>query len=444
MARRGPREIELAVEALGEDGLGEGTYDGRRVKARNALPGETVNVRVLKRRRGEWFGEADTPGPPPAQGEAGAIRRNAPCPNYPRCGGCVMQHIDYAAQLEHKTRLLERLLAANGIAPQRWRAPVTGPRLHYRFKARLGVRVVGDELLVGFREGFSNRVARMDDCKTLALPFARMLPDLKRSLARLSSPHRIPQVELAAGDRTFAVIIRHLEPLTGRDLDTLAGFGAASGMSVYLQPGGYDTVAPLNGGSGMLDYINPELGLRYEFLPTDFTQVNPYINRALVRQAVLALQPLDERVAVDLFCGIGNFGLALARLGARVHGFESAGGAVERATRNAAGNGLTGRAEFAVADLYDSRCPPLPDSDVLMLDPPRSGAGPNLERWVDSSRLQRIVYVSCNPRTFASDAARLGAAGYDLLEAGIFDMFPHTAHVETLGIFVRPGVPTRG
>lgn len=432
MARRGPREIDLTVAALGEDGLGEGCYEERRVKARNALPGEAVHVRVLKRRRGVWFGEADVPDVPAPE------RRQPPCPAFPRCGGCALQHLDYGVQLAHKNHQLMALLQEAGVRPGRVRAPVTGPRLHYRHKARLGVRVVGDQVLVGFREGFSNRVARMDDCKTLAQPFARMLPALKQALAGMSQPDRIPQVELAAGDRDFAVVVRHLYDLQPADRDRLMTFAVNSGMRVYLQPGGYDTVHRLDGPERPLSYGNPDFGVNYEFAVTDFTQVNPYINRALVRTAMLALPPRPGASAVDLFCGIGNFSLALARNGVPVWGAENAAGAVERARHNAVRNALAGQAEFAVADLYDARCPALPEADYLLLDPPRSGAGPNLDRWAAGQRLRRIVYVSCNPATFASDAAVLAGRGFELEEVGIFDMFPHTAHVETLGVFRRP------
>jgi len=438
MARRGPREIELSVDTLGEDGLGSGTFDGRPVRARNALPGETVNMRVLKRRRGVWFGEADTP---EAAGRA-AARVTPPCPNYPRCGGCALQHLDYAEQLRHKSAQLHALLAAEGVTPGRVHAPVAGPRFHYRYKARLGVRVVGGELLAGFREGFSNRVARMSDCKTLALPFAAMLGPLREALAGFEAPDRIPQVELAGGDRQFAIIVRHLAALGEGDQARLRDLEARTGVRVFLQSGGYDTVTPLDPDrSPYLSYANPELGLCFEFLPTDFTQVNPFINRALVQRALLALAPRPGAVATDLFCGIGNFSLALARRGVHVHGLESAPGAVARAERNARLNGLGGRAEFAVADLYDAACPDVPESTYLLLDPPRSGAGPNLERWAGSATVERIAYVSCNPRTFAADAARLARLGFPLQEVGVFDMFPHTAHVETLGLFARGTEP---
>lgn len=433
MTRRGPREIALDVSALTAEGLGEGAFEGRQVLARNALPGEAVNVRVLKRRRGIWYGEADDPA------LASVARRRPPCRFFPRCGGCTLQHLDHEQQLLHKQQVLLADLAAHGVAPGMVRAPYSGPRLHYRFKARLGVRVVGDRLLAGFREGFSNRVVRMDDCKTLALPFARMLPALQTALGRLRRPDQVPQVELAGGDHHHAVIVRHLTALDESDLDVLDEFGRVNGMRVYLQGAGYDSVRPLRGADvgGYLSYENADYGLSFEFLPTDFTQVNPYVNRALVRGALLGLRPRHGARAVDLFCGIGNFSLAMARSGLRVHGFEAAAGAIDRARHNACRNGLSDRAEFALADLYDARCPDLPEAEYLLLDPPRSGAGANLSRWVASPVLERIVYVSCNPRTFSSDAVLLQQAGFVLDEVGIFDMFPHTAHVETLGVFTR-------
>lgn len=432
MTRRGPREVDLTITGLHDDGLGEGDFDGRRVLARNALPGEAVTVRVLKRRGGVWYGEAAAPV------MAAADRRAAPCAAFPRCGGCALQHVDYARQLDHKQRVLMAQLRAHGIEPVQVRAPVSGPRYHYRHKARLGVRRVGEQLLVGFREGFSNRVVRMDDCKTLALPFARMLPGLQRAIAGLQRPERVPQVELAAGDDEFTVIVRHLEALDAGDRDRLMDFSASSGMRVLLQGGGYETVVQLDGSApDPLRYDNVDYGLSFEFLPTDFTQVNPYVNRLLVRHAVLALAPVPGAAAADLFCGIGNFSLALARAGVRVLGLEAADGAVQRARHNAARNRLADRAEFAVADLYHPDCRSLPEVDYLLLDPPRSGAGPNLRRWLAGSGSSRVAYVSCNPRTFASDAKVLAQAGFQLQQVGIFDMFPHTAHIETLGLFTR-------
>jgi 23S rRNA (uracil1939-C5)-methyltransferase len=279
----------------------------------------------------------------------------------------------------------------------------------------------------------------MTECRTLALPLAAALPALGDVLGSLSVAERIPQVELAAGDAAAAFVVRHLDALSPADERALAAFARAGRRAVWLQPAGYDSLRLLepDRSPALLNYANPDFGLLFEFLPTDFTQVNPVVNRALVRSAVLALGVRQGDAVVDLFCGIGNFSLALARAGARVQGFESGPGAVQRAGHNAALNGLTDRAEFAVQDLYEAAAPELPDARLMLLDPPRSGAGPNLRSWVAGSGLERIAYVSCNPGTFAADAVVLQESGFRLAEVGVFDMFPHTAHIETLGLFVR-------
>ncbi len=436
MASRRIREIDVVIEALDADGLGTATYEDRAVRVRNALPGESVHARVLKRRRGTWYAQADSP-------ECGSTDRQMPppCAFFPRCGGCALQHLAYDAQLKHKESRLLRALEQTGVRPQQVRLPVTGPRLHYRYKARLGSRLVGNQLLVGFRESFSSRVTRMDDCKTLALPFARSLPQLQEALSDLEQPHLVPQVELAAGDTEFAYIVRHLQPLTDADRSRLLSFAWESGGRLYLQSGGYDSVHRLDpyDGPDYLAYSNLDFGLRYVFRPTDFTQVNPYINRSLVRSAVMALDPSPGATAADLFCGIGNFALALARLGVNVQGYENASASIERARLNASLNGLSDGAQFRVVDLYHAEGEALPAADFLLLDPPRSGAGPNLRRWASWQQLERIVYVSCNPDTFAEDAWLLQQMGFNLKEVGIYDMFPHTAHVETLGVFQRRG-----
>jgi 23S rRNA (uracil1939-C5)-methyltransferase len=433
MATRQPRRVEVSITALSEEGLGVGVAEQRALLVRDALPGEHVGAIVRKRRGGVWYAQA-------ADRSADAPDRvAAPCPAFPRCGGCTLQHLDYRSQLAHKQQSVLELLARQGIAAGRVRAPVSGPRLHYRHKARLGVRVVDGAVLVGFREGFSNRVARMQACYALARPLTDALAELRDTLAGLSIVDRIPQVEVAAGDTGTAYIVRHLAPLTPADRARLAEFAAGPDRAVYLQPEGYDSIHGLDAAAAMryLSYGNPEFGLLFEFLPTDFTQVNPAINRALVQAAVLGLDPRPGDRVDDLFCGIGNFSLALARRGARVRGLESGADAVVRAQHNAVRNGLAGRAEFAVQDLYHPSGARTSTGRLMLIDPPRSGAGPNLRTWVADDVLERIAYVSCNPRTFATDAAVLRECGFRLAEVGIFDMFPHTAHVETLGLFVR-------
>lgn len=428
-----PPVLEIGIDVLGADGLGKATFRERQLRVKNALAGEQVSVRVVRRRGGLWYAEAGK------IADRASERVEPVCPVFPRCGGCAMQHLDYAAQLENKQSRLLQALDESGVVWERL-APVTaGPRYHYRSKARLGVRVVGGEVLVGFRESFSSRVVRMDACPALVVPLSRLVGPLRSLIAGLSRPDRVPQVELAAGDEATALVLRHLSALSAQDQARIVTFGEAHGVRCYTQSGGYDTVIPAAGASFQpyLSYGNPDFGLHFCFRPTDFTQVNMAMNRRLVRAAVEALDAPPGSRVLDLFCGIGNFSLALAARGLVVRGVESAADAIERARLNAARNGLTGRCEFAVQDLYDADCPDPGKAEFVLLDPPRSGAGPNLAAWLASGDVKRIVYVSCSPASFAADAAILGAKGFSLEQVGIFDMFPHTAHVETLGVFQK-------
>jgi 23S rRNA (uracil1939-C5)-methyltransferase len=433
MARRRIRELSLEVDTLESTGLGVGMFDGRTVKVRNSLPGETVLARVLKRRRGEWFAEAQEITNP------ASARVVPPCAAYPRCGGCSLQHMQYETQLALKHQGLLQALAAARVTPDLVRAPVASTRLHYRRKARLGVRCLGEELLLGFRESFSSRVARLNDCKTLALPAAKLLPALRAALQSLEAKATIPQVEVVVGDLDLALIVRHLQPLIPQDRERLVEFARRYSVQIYLQPGGYDELSLLwpEVEEAHLSYSLEAFGVALQFSVTDFIQANASLNAALVSAAVTAIAPLPGARVADLFCGIGNFSLPLARRGALVTGIETAAGAVARARANAEYNGLTDRCEFRVADLYDPGYGDLGDAQFLLLDPPRTGAGANLPLWLAAPCLRRVVYVSCNPVTFAEDARVLVEAGFMLREVGIYDMFPQTAHVETLGVFVR-------
>lgn len=350
-----------------------------------------------------------------------------------------MQHLRYPEQLALKQQLLLDELDRSDVRPSIVVPARSGPQLGYRTKARLGVRVVGESVLAGFRETYSNRVARMEACEVLIPRFSQLVKPLRQLVSSLSRPESIPQLEVAAGDRDAAVVIRHLEALSPDDFALLGAFERVRGVRVFLQPGGYDSVVPLDDARPpWLGYANPDFGLYYRFLPWDFTQVNLAMNRQLVREALLyAGAEKRQLVLLDLFCGIGNFSLAAASLGWRVTGIEASEAAVERARQNADLNGLGRRCEFLAADLYDPGTDLPLKADCVILDPPRSGAGPNLGRWVEAVAPERIVYVSCQPATFASDAAVLTGRGYRLEHVGIFDMFPHTAHVETLGSFHR-------
>ncbi|MCZ6657198.1 MAG: methyltransferase domain-containing protein [Gammaproteobacteria bacterium] len=433
MARkRLPLFVDVAIVGLDEQGRGIGEVQGRRVRVKNALPGERVKARVLKRQRREWLAETALVLMPSSR------RKAAPCATFPRCGGCAIQHLAETDQLRHKQRLLLDALQTQGVEPVLVRRPVTGPLYGYRTKARLGVRVVNDEPLIGFRETASNRVVRMDTCLTLAPSLARLLGPLKSLVAALSVKARIPQIEVAAGDVEQAIILRHLDPLSIIDHQTLAVFGEVHQVKVLTQSRRYDDLQLVSppGGSPLLNYSVPQYGLCFEFHPVDFTQVNLAMNRRLVADTMAALEPVENRCVGDLFCGIGNFSLALARLGAKVVGLEGSAIAVERATINARVNGVAERCEFHVQDLYDFDRPIVLSAQSLLVDPPRTGMGQHVLRSIQKG-VMKVVYVSCNPATFAADADRLGELGFSLTEVGVYDMFPNTTHVETLGVFQR-------
>ena len=321
---RMPAELTLTIESLDGDGYGVSRYRKqedafeRTIRLKNALPGETVTARMLKRRKGEWFGEAVQ------IDKAAHERADAACEFYPRCGGCAVQHLDYAAQLALKQNALTQALADNGIVAQSLRQPVHGPRFGYRTKARLGVRVVKEEVLVGFRESFSNRVGRMSYCLTLSDSLSVLLAPLKALIQSLSIPRWIPQVEVAAGDNEAALILRHLEPLSKADFDSIRTFGIDHGVRVFTQSGGYETLTSASDTSSgaaesdCLGYQNSDYGLHFLFEPADFTQVNLDMNRKLVRAAIAGLAAPAGAKVLDLFCGIGNFSLPLAATGLSV------------------------------------------------------------------------------------------------------------------------------
>ncbi len=404
----------------------------RTVRIKNALPGEQVRARVLKRRRGEWLGEAyEVERPHPC-------RQRTPCEYYPRCGGCVLQHMRPGQQLLHKQGEVLACLESEGIAAAELLPPVSDAQFSYRTKARLGVRVVGANVMVGFRETLSNRVTRMTACLNLTPALSALIEPLRELVDALSVRERIPQIEIAQGSSHRAIVVRHLDPLAEGDIRALVAFARRNRIAVWSQGGGPDTQTLLHG-QELMTYQNADFGLTLCFRPTEFTQVNEGINVKLVRHAVAALDVQAGDRVLDLFCGIGNFSLALARSGATVVGVEGSDAAVRRARQNAGFNGVAGSCEFHLLDLYDAEPLKGMNANLLLVDPPRSGVGPLMEDWVTCD-IRRIVYVSCNPRTFATDAKRLQVLGFSLRRIRVYDMFPNTAHVETMGVFDRSSV----
>ncbi|MDT8437764.1 MAG: 23S rRNA (uracil(1939)-C(5))-methyltransferase RlmD [Wenzhouxiangellaceae bacterium] len=440
MARRRRRlpvePVALDIDDLAHDGRGVGRHDDKVTFVHGALPGERVEARIIGRNR--RFDEARTV----AVERASADRVTPECPWFEICGGCALQHLAPAAQLSWKQRrLAENFRRIGDVDPAAWRDPITGAPWGYRRRARLSVRNVPAKgrVLVGFREVGGRYVAEIEDCRVLHPAFGERLMSLSALIGRLSIPHRVAQVECAAGDDGAAIVLRHLEPLTDTDLEQLVAWSDDTGIAVWLQPGGPGTVHRLAPAEHQLGYRLEAFDLNFRFHPQQFVQVNAEINRQLVACAVAAMAARPGDRVLDLFCGLGNFSLPLARSAGEVVGVELDESLVASARANADLNGLD-NTRFVAADLQQDierldwmRSP----FDGVLLDPPRSGAAEVLD-LVAATGARRIVYVSCDPATLARDAGTLvHRHGYRLAEAGIADMFPHTAHVESIAVFDR-------
>ncbi len=421
------------------DGRGVVRAAGKAVFVASAIAGERIDFRVRRRRRN--FDEA----------ELVTIHRASPdratprCEVYGRCGGCSLQHLSPAAQLRLKERsLLDSLERIGGVAPERLLPPIAGPAWGYRRKARLAAKQVAAKgrVLVGFRERHGPFVTDCLRCETLHPVIGERLGELSALLGGLSIANRIPQLEVAIGDAEAVLVLRVLEPPPQADIGRLRAWQAASGVRIYLQPGGPQSMAPLPGDEPVaLFYRLPAYGVDIGFQPGDFIQVNARVNELMIDQALRLLQAGPQDLVLDLYCGLGNFSLPLAREAGQVIGVELAPEMVERAAANAARSQLD-NARFVSTDLRQpERLPALAElrPSRLLLDPPRSGAAEVLAavgRW----RPARIVYVSCHPGTLARDARRLSEElGYRLEAAGVLDMFPQTSHVESMALFVASG-----
>lgn len=440
MARRKRnREPETAtIGSATHDGRGIADCDGKKVFVAGALPGETVEFKRRKFRRN--FDEAELL----QVFEASPDRIEPKCDAFGRCGGCSLQHVsaEYQRNLKFQT-LKDNLQRIGNVTPAEWLEPMTGPEWHYRRRARLAVKDVPNKgrTLVGFRERHAPYVTDMHRCEVLVEPIDSLIDPLSEMIGKLSISSRLPQIELAVGENAIAMVFRVLDPPTDEDCAHLASFGAEHDIRIYLQPGGLDSLQLLQPESieAPLQYSLPEFDLVIDFEPVDFVQVNAAINQRMVHFAIEQLEPgADDRV-LDLFCGIGNFSLPLARRANQVLGVEFEKTLVERAGRNAERNGLE-NVEFRAVDLskIDGTEAWLKAGwDKLLLDPARSGAADVVER-IELIDPQRIVYVSCHPGTLSRDAGILvNEKGYTLERAGIIDMFPHTAHVESIAVFTK-------
>ena len=426
------------IESLDHEARGITYAEGKKIFVDGALPGEIVEYASFRRKPNfEIAHLVRVLSTSPSRVRPG-------CDYFGICGGCAMQHLDLLAQVAVKQRFLEDSLRdISGVRSMQILSPIHGSPWGYRHRARLAVRNVPKKggVLVGFHECRSSYIADMRSCAVLPPHVSDLLLPLRGLVAALSVSERLPQIEVAVGEECTVLVLRILEPLTGNDEELLRRFADRHGVVFYLQPKGPDSVHRLYPPDApRLSYTLPEFSLELDFRPTDFTQVNHAVNRILVRRALGLLDPQPGERIADMFCGLGNFTLPIARSGASVVGVEGSPGLVKRGRESAQANGLGERVEFGVANLFectDASLAKLGRFDKMLIDPPREGAV-ELVKALGSDAPRRIVYVSCNPATLARDAAVLVALkGYRFVSAGVVNMFPHTAHVESIALFER-------
>jgi len=428
----------LVVESLDQEGRGVARLDGKAVFIEGALPGESVRYRITRDKSSYAFATA-------TQIVKSSSQRVTPaCEHFGVCGGCAIQHLEFSAQVAAKQRLLESNLQHIGkVKAQQMLSPLYGPAWGYRHKARLRVRYVAKKqrVLVGFNEKSTPYVTDMHSCLVLPPRVSALITPLQECIVQLSLREQIPQIEIAVGEQVTVLVIRIMQALQAQDEAILKAFAEQHQVQIWTQSKGLDTVQPFYPlDAPALNYQLPEYQLNYPFNPTEFTQVNPAINQVMIRRAMRLLDPqADERIA-DFFCGLGNFSLPIARSGATVWGYEGLQSLVERAQQSAALNGLQANTHFAMQNLFEVTTQSLqamPAFDKWLLDPPRDGAMALVSALpLTGQRPSRIVYVSCNPATLARDAGILvNEKGYRLSAAGVINMFPHTAHIESIALF---------
>jgi 23S rRNA (uracil1939-C5)-methyltransferase len=429
---------EAFIESVDHEGIGVAHVEGKVTFIDGGVTGERVAF-TKRRSRGNFdLGSV-------SQVLRESSQRVTPrCRYFGTCGGCAMQHIEPAAQVASKQRVLEDNLARLGkVKPEQLLPPVLGPSWGYRNRARLSVHYVAKKggVLVGFHERRSSFVADTMSCEVLPPAISKMIPALREMFTSMIVRDRVPQIELAVGEDVTIFVLRNLEPIPEADAAKMRAFADQHGIQWWLQPKGPETAYPWYPVEApALDYRLPEFGLSLRYRPTEFTQVNAGVNRVLVKRAVDLLDPQPGEPVGDLFCGIGNFTLALASRGAEVVGMEGSPSLVARAAENARLNGLEARARFIAHDLYTDApgaLEKLGRVSKLLIDPPRDGA---LEicKGLGDGGPQRIVYVSCSPATLARDAGVLvNVHGYRLTKTGVVNMFPHTGHVESIALFEK-------
>ncbi len=439
MARQRIRDrepVEVTIEDLSHDGRGIARVGKKVLFVNGALPGERVIARYIGGTRQFDEARAET------ILEASPDRVEPRCEFYGVCNGCSMMHLAPEKQIAFKENTLRQNLSKIGhVEPVQWLPPLTDEQWHYRRRARLSVRYVKgkDRVLVGFREKNGRYVADMNYCHVLKSPLDTLIQPLSELIGSLRIRQHIAQIEASVGAEDTALIFRNLKPVNEADKARLLAFAETQDVRIFLQPKGPKTVHEITAGGKPLYFTFPDDDIRLEFEPADFIQVNEGMNRKMLQRVkeLLAIQPSDR--ILDLFCGLGNFTLPLARHVASVTGVEGDEGLIERARRNASLNGLD-NVDFHTADLTRDHSHSAwfkKDYSKVLIDPPRSGAWDVLP-LIAQTGADTLVYVSCHPASLARDAGRLvNELGYELVSAGVMDMFPHTSHVESVALFHR-------
>lgn len=430
-------EHEVIIEKLSHDGRGIAHIEGKICFVSNALPGERVRIAIQNSKRN--FSEASTL----EVLSKGDSRITPACEHYTVCGGCSLQHVSQDEQIKLKQSvLLEQLSHFGNIKPDNLLEPLRAQPYQYRRKARIGLKYVAKKgkVVLGFRERSGRYITDCNHCEVLHPRLSALWEPIRNAIEALSIKQEIPQIECAVGDTQVALVIRHLQPLTQEDVDTLTAFAHEHCVDVYLQPKGPKTVHQIypNPGTGRVSYSLPEFGVTLLAHPLDFMQVNADINQQMIDRAIQLLDLNSNDTVLDLFCGLGNFTLPMAKTAKQVTGVEGEASMVERVLENASFNQCI-NIEAYCADLsqdVSQQSWAQKSYTKLLIDPARAGAQ-EVIALIGTLKPERICYVSCNPATLARDAGLLAAWGYRLDSAGIMDMFTHTHHTEALALFIR-------